>query len=194
MMEAGINMGQNRKVEFKVFTVPEWKQEEEYLREQHKNGWKFTKVDLLGIYHFVKAVPEDVVYQLDYNQDGIAHKSEYVQMFRDCGWEYLQDYVGYSYFRKPVAEMQGEEEIFCDYDSKLEMMKRVFRGRVKPLLVIFFCCLLPQLYIWVHMNDAMGRVITAIYGAEIGIYLVLFWKYGCKFYRYWMLRNEQERT
>lgn len=190
MTEAGIDMGKDRKVEFKVFTVPEWKREEEYLREQHKNGWKFTKVDFLGCYHFVKAVPEDVVYQLDYNRDGLVHKLDYVQMFRDCGWEYLQDFVGYSYFRKPVAEMQGEEEIFCDYDSKLEMMKRVFKGRVIPMIVLFLCCLLPQFGYWMHMGGTMGDVLTAIFGVEIGLYLVLFWKYGCKFYKYWMLRNE----
>ena len=34
-----------------------------------------------------------MIYQIDYNQDGIAHKDEYVKMFGDCGWEYLQDYV-----------------------------------------------------------------------------------------------------
>lgn len=27
-------------------------------------------------------------------------------MFTDCGWEYLQDFVGYSYFRKPKAAMK----------------------------------------------------------------------------------------
>ena len=47
-------------------------------------------------------------------------------MFADCGWEYLQDFAGYSYFRKPVAEMKGEEAIFCDDASRLEMMRRVF--------------------------------------------------------------------
>jgi len=47
-----------------------------------------------------------VVYQLDYNQEGRSHKEEYIQMFTDCGWEYLQDFVGYSYFRKPKAAMK----------------------------------------------------------------------------------------
>lgn len=27
------------KTEIKFFSVPEWKKEEDYLREQHKNGW-----------------------------------------------------------------------------------------------------------------------------------------------------------
>ena len=100
-------------------------------------GWRFTKATLLGIYHFEKCEPEDVVYQLDYNPDGIAHKEQYVQMFKDCGWEYIQDYFGYSYFRKPASEMAGDEEIFCDDESRLEMVKRIFFTRMVPLIVIF---------------------------------------------------------
>ena len=126
-----------KKTEIRFFSIPEWKKEEEYLREKHKMGWKFVRVAYPGIYYFEKCTPEDVVYQLDYNQEGIEGKGEYVQMFRDCGWEYLMDYAGYSYFRKPVAEMKQEEEIFCDNESRLEMIRRVFRGRIIPLIVIF---------------------------------------------------------
>lgn len=95
------------------------------------------------VYHFEKCVPEDVVYQLDYNQDGLAHKAEYVKMFSDCGWEYLQDFYGYSYFRKPASQMDDAEEIFCDESSRLQMMERVFRGRMIPLLALFLAVLLP---------------------------------------------------
>ena len=81
------------------------------------------------------------MYQLDYNEEGIKHKDEYVQMFQDCGWEYIQDYAGYSYFRKPVSQMQGKmEEIFCDDESRLEMMRRMFLGRYTPLFIILWCC------------------------------------------------------
>ena len=70
-----------------------------------------------------------MVYQLDFNPEGISHREEYLQMFRDCGWEYLQEYMGYSYFRKPVSRMEGrDEEIFCDDASRLDMMKRVFKA------------------------------------------------------------------
>lgn len=100
----------NTKTELKFFSVPEWKKEEQYLHEQHQNGWAFTKVTGVGLYHFQKCEPQDVVYQLDYNPDSAAQKDEYLQMFRDCGWEYLQNYVGYSYFRKPAAEMAGTAE------------------------------------------------------------------------------------
>ncbi len=116
----------NTKTEFRFFSIPEWKKEEAYLRERHKDGWAFVKVDGLGLYHFQKCEPRDIVYQLDYNTDSTNQKDGYVQLFEDCGWEYLQNYMGYSYFRKAASEMDGTEEIFCDDASRLDMMKRVF--------------------------------------------------------------------
>ena len=66
------------------------------------------------------------------------------KMFDDCGWEYMQDFFGYSYFRKAVAEDSVAEEIFCDEESRFQMMQRVIKGRMLPLLILFFTVLLPQ--------------------------------------------------
>ena len=114
----------NTKKEFKFFTIFEHEKEQEYLRAMHNSGWKFTHVTGLGMYHFEACQPEDVIYQLDYNQEGLAHKSEYVQMFADCGWEYLQDFFGYSYFRKSAAEADGK----CDERLQREGEDRIIIG------------------------------------------------------------------
>lgn len=114
----------------KLFSVVDWEKEQNYLREMHRQGWKFVRLTALGVYHFEKCEPEDVIYQLDYNADGLAHKEEYVQLFADCGWEYLQDYLGYSYFRKSASQTDGAEEIFCDDASRLQLLERVGRGRM----------------------------------------------------------------
>lgn len=180
----------NEKKEFKWFSVPEWKKEEAYLREQHKNGWKFVKVTSLGVYHFVKCEPEDVVYQLDYNQEGIAHKEEYIQMFQDCGWEYLMDYVGYSYFRKPLAEMNEEEEIFCDDESRMDMIQRVFKGRVTPLLIIFFCCIIPQLVMQYHGKSAVNEGLFYLFFAMFILYFILFLQFGIQF---WKMKSQLKK-
>ena len=101
---------QDRRTAVRFFSIAAWDKEQDYLRRQHAEGWKLERVGFLGVYRFARCTPEDVVYQLDYNPDGLAHKDEYVRMFEDCGWEYLQDYVGYSYFRKPVSQMDGRDE------------------------------------------------------------------------------------
>lgn len=169
------------KKERKIFTIVEHEKEQDYLRQMHKSGWKLVKVTGLTVYHFEKCTPEDVIYQLDYNKDGIAHKDEYVQMFRDCGWEYIQDYVGYSYFRKPVSEGCEAEEIFCDDESRLQMIDRVFKGRMLPLLAIFFAVLLPQFISALtdhrYFNAAFLGGILGLYIAVFVMFAVSYWKY-----------------
>lgn len=168
------------KKEFKFFSVPEWEKEQDYLRQKHKEGWKFVKVNGLCMFHFVKCEPEDVIYQLDYNKEGISHKDEYVKMFSDCGWEYLQDYVGYSYFRKPASQMNGDERIFCDDASRLDMMKRVLIGRMIPLLIIFFCLIIPNMFTMILTGN---NLMTIVYGVMLGLYAVIFLKFGIQFWK-----------
>ena len=83
------------KKEFRWFSITEYEKEAEYLRRRHKEGWKFKNVTYPGIYIFEKCEPQDVIYQLDYNPDGIKNQGEYVQMFEDCGWEYLKEFAGF---------------------------------------------------------------------------------------------------
>lgn len=176
-----------KRTEFRWFSVPEWKKEEQYLRERHKAGWRFTDVTFPGFYHFEACEPEDVIYQLDYNQDGLAHKDEYVQMFQDCGWEYLLDFVGYSYFRKPVSEMCDEnEEIFCDDLSRLDMIRRTFKGRVLPLVVLFCCIIVPQLLMQFNLDRMINKVLFGCYIVLFVVYLLLFMQFG---YQYWKLKK-----
>ena len=169
------------KREWKVFTICEHEKEQDYLRAMHRAGWKFTRVSGLGVYHFAKCTPEDVIYQLDYNADGKENKESYVQMFRDCGWEYLQDYVGYSYFRKSAAESDGAEEIFCDDESRMQMLDRVFKGRLVPLLILFCTVLIPQIVV----QSMLGNyVLTVVFALLIGLYVWIFVHFARKYARY----------
>ena len=172
------------KTAFRFFSITQWKKEQDYLRTQHQQGWKFVSVSLIGLYHFQRCEPEDIIYQLDYNPDGIAHREEYVQLFRDCGWEYLQDYTGYSYFRKPIAEMDGEEEIFCDDASRLDMMKRVFQGRMIPLFIIFFLLILPNLYTQSRGSDPSDHVLTLIFSILLIVYMISFLHFWLQYREY----------
>lgn len=163
----------NTKTEFRYFSIADWKEEEDYLRRRHQQGWKFVRVTFPGIYHFTRCTPEDVVYQLDYNPEGLADRERYLQLFSDCGWEHLQDFVGYSYFRKPAAEMgENPEEIFCDDASRRAMLLRVLRHRLPPLVLLFFVVVLPNFFF-------AGRepVLRLLFGLLGVIYLVLFGRF-----------------
>ena len=127
-----------------------------------------------------------MVYQLDYNPDSVSQKEEYIQMFNDCGWEYLQNYVGYSYFRKAASEMDGtEEEIFCDDNSRLDMMTRVFKGRMIPLLTVFFVIIIPQIIMQSQINTPANKGLLVFFCVLFVIYLILFMSFAIPYLKYY---------
>lgn len=173
-------MEKSTKKTIKFFSIAGYEKEQEYLREMHKSGWKLVSVTGFCVYRFEKCTPEDVIYQLDYNRERLADKDEYVKMFTDCGWEYIQDYVDFSYFRKPAAQTDGAEEIFCDDASRMQLVERIFKGRVVPLLALFFAVLLPGLlYNIIRANTA----IVVLFAAVVVLYLVVFATLAVSYYK-----------
>lgn len=163
------------KKEFKYFTIFNHKKEEEYLQDMHRAGWRFVRVSGFGVYHFERCEPQETVYQLDYNPQTKESRPSYLQMFRDCGWEYLQDYAGYSYFRKPLQEMNGEEQgIFNDDESRTAMMGRVYKGRMLPLFGILCGCLIPQFILNLTWHN---YGVSALLGGVLTVYVALL--LGC---------------
>ncbi|MCI5951416.1 MAG: DUF2812 domain-containing protein [Anaerostipes sp.] len=179
------------RTEFRWFSISEYEKEEEYLSKQHGMGWKLTGITFPGFYHFTKCQPEEVRYQLDYNQEGISNKDEYVKMFQDCGWEYLMDFVGYSYFRKSCAQMSDKDEgIFCDEESKLDMLIRVAKGRMLPLVIIFFCIIIPQIIFQFVSEGGFHRPVLISYIVLFIVYIGIFLHFGME---YWKLKKKIER-
>ena len=169
------------KQERKIFTITEYDREQEYLSKMHREGWKFTAVTGIGVYHFEQCEPEDVVYQLDYNLEGNINRQDYTTMFEDCGWEYVTTYVGYAYFRKPVADMKEQEEIFFDDSSKLEMMRRIFRGRMIPMFIVFVLYLFWQFLIRYFFNGFLFEVIAIMLGFSMVVYITVTVHFGIKY-------------
>ncbi len=166
------------KHEIRVFNIAEYEEEQEYLRNMHRQGWKFNRIKYIFLYEFIRCEPEDVVYQLDYNLDGLKHKTEYIQLFTDCGWQHIGDYFDYSYFSKPLVEMNAEEEIFNDDASKLEMLKRIIKGRLLPLLIIFFCTICPQLFINSYSHNAFFFIFLIIFSVYCFIFIKVYLKFN----------------
>lgn len=169
-----------KKTTIKFFSILEYGKEQAYLRKMHQNGWRLTKITGV-VYQFEKCTPKDTIYQIDYNRDGLAHKDEYVKMFQDCGWEYLQDCLGYSYFRKSASEAVGAEEIFCDDDSRMQMFHRVFKGKMIPLLVLFICFLIPGL---IRNLTCHEYFVATMLGLAVCAYLVIFTTFAYRYFKF----------
>lgn len=137
-----------KKIVYRIFTIADYEREALYFREMHAKGWKLRKVSysiLLFVvkYTFEKCQPEQVSYQLDFYPMEKSERSSYLQLFKDCGWEHITDFNGFSYFRKAHSEIESdaEFEIYNDAVGKLAVVKRILIMRMLPILLLFLALL-----------------------------------------------------
>ena len=132
-----------KKIVYRIFTIADYEREALYFREMHAKGWKLRKVGysilLFAVkYTFEKCHPEQVSYQLDFYPMEKSERASYLQLFKDCGWEHITDFNGFSYFRKLHSEIESdaEFEIYNDATGKLAMVNRILRLRLVPVLLL----------------------------------------------------------
>ena len=138
-----------KKVVYRIATIADYDREALYLRKMHAEGWKLKRVSysilLVAVkYTFEECQPEQVSYQLDFYPMKKSERASYLQLFKDCGWEHITDFNGFSYFRKLYSgvESDAEFEIYNDAAGKLAMVKRILIMRMLPILFLF-SALLP---------------------------------------------------
>ncbi|MBU3189577.1 DUF2812 domain-containing protein [Clostridium bowmanii] len=130
------------KVMKKFFGLADFVEEQEFLQKQHKAGWKLKTFKALKKYTFEKCEPVEYIYQLDFNEEG-KYEEAYIQMFEDCGWEYIMKYQKWYYFRKAKCDVgENDNSIFSDAESKIDMCKKVYKTQgiaIFPLLAVISC-------------------------------------------------------
>jgi len=118
-------MAENTIRKIKWFWPWQDENEEAWLRSMSQKGWHLFSVGLPCIYRFRAGEPRDYVYRLDYQTFRKKDKQEYQQLFRDAGWEYVDEGSGWQqYFRKEAREGEAPE-IFTDVESKVAKYKRL---------------------------------------------------------------------
>lgn len=137
-----------KKIVYRIFTIADYEREALYFREMHAEGWKLKEVTYSNLvvavkYTFEKCQPEQVSYQLDFYPMKKSERASYLQLFKDCGWEHITDFNGFSYFRKLYSgiESDAEFEIYNDAAGKLAMVKRILTRRMLPILLLFLALL-----------------------------------------------------
>lgn len=153
------------KIEKKNFGIAEFAEEEKWLEEQHKNGWRIIKTNG-NKYQFERCDADEWIYQLDFKENGVAEE-EYIQMFMDCGWEYVLQYDKWCYFRRK-KEDGVDLSIFSDRFSKIDMYTRILQNRRIIVNVAMFvsACVIEWLTIFTNVFR----------GGDSGVYWVDFWK------------------
>lgn len=170
-------MGEIKKI-CKVWTIADYNEEELWLRELHKSGWKLSKMVPPCLFYFEKCQPEDVIYRLDYKQNNGS--GDYIEMLADFGWEYVGKCVGWIYVRKPASAVENENdgELFSDDQSRIDRVESLCKTRILPLCVIFLCSVLPN-FVKIY-EGSHGYFFTVFWGIMFALYSFLLVYCGVK--------------
>ena len=168
-----------KKVVYRICTIADYDREAFYLGEMHAQGWKLRKVSysilLFAVkYTFEKCQPEQVSYQLDFYPMKKSERASYLQLFKDCGWEHITNFNGFSYFRKAHSEIESdaEFEIYNDAAGRLAMVKRILTMRILPILLLF-AALLPIFSKFVSGVSSFSWALFLIFIID-GVLLIVF--------------------
>ena len=168
-----------KKIVYRIFTIADYEREALYFREMHAKGWKLRKVSysilLFAVkYTFEKCQPEQVSYQLDFYPMKKSERASYLQLFKDCGWEHITDFNSFSYFRKAHSEIESaaEFEIYNDTTNKLDMVNRILRLRLVPVLLLL-AIHIPFLFILLDRSNTFDLWKFLAVGLDIFLSLIL---------------------
>ena len=132
-------MAKEQITKFRWFWAWQDEAEERWLGEMSRKGFHLQSVGIPGIYTFLSAEPRLYVYRMDYQNFTKKDKKEYLQLFRDAGWEHVGEISAWQYFRKELKP--GEvNEIYTDIESRIAKYRRAlaFMGFMILLLIAIF--------------------------------------------------------
>ena len=168
-----------KKVVYRIATIADYDREALYLSKMHAEGWKLKEVTYSNLvvavkYTFEQCQPKQVSYQLDFYPMKKSERASYLQLFKDCGWEHITDFNGFSYFRKAHSEIESnvEFEIYNDAAGKLAMVNRILRLRLVPVLLLL-AIHIPFLLKLLNRSNAYGLWSLLAVGLDVFLSLIL---------------------
>ena len=182
-----------KKIVYRIATIADYDREALYLRKMHAEGWKLKEVTYSNLvvavkYTFEQCQPKQVSYQLDFYPMKKSERASYLQLFKDCGWEHITDFNGFSYFSKLHSgiESDAEFEIYNDASGKLAMVKRILTRRMLPILLLFLA-LLPGFSKFVSGDSSFSWEVFLIFIIDWVLLIVfaiqisyIFWRLSQK--------------
>jgi len=164
---------QKTKTVFKAIFAWEDEKEEKWLEEMAANGWRLEKV-YPYVYKFRRSEPETIVYRLDYMSSMEKNYQEYLNLFKDAGWELLASYAGWHYFRiKPQNDQVPE--IYNSDRAKAQKYRRVLFIAI-PLFMITLNPAIQLIDRTVHAEHLLLRILFDVFFWIVilfGIYAVI---------------------
>ena len=180
---------------FRFFSLAEYGEEQKFLEEMHQKGWKLKSYTVFRGYVFEKCIPENWIYQLDY-RDEVEDLNAYIQLFQDCGWEYVMMFNSFYYFRRKENGEENNSEIFSDRETRREYCESIYKRSVFLTLfcaIIFSIIIVPGLWKALQMfeRDPWFLVVYSLISGIMLFELLFLIKCTLKLYA---AKKEQEST
>lgn len=167
-----------KKTELHFFFLTDYEKEEVFLRKRALQGWRMEK-SAGYVYTFRRAEPEDIVYRIDFNSLRKEDRETYLQLYQDYGWTFLDENNDFAYFcKKADGTADDDLDLFSDGASKSEMLGRIFRRKMIPILILGVIYVLLMGYsvsgdIQNGFSSVWGIVGTGVSIAIIVLYVML---------------------
>ncbi|WP_226578264.1 DUF2812 domain-containing protein [Halobacillus litoralis] len=168
---------------FRLFFAWQDQAEEKWLTEMAEQGLLFSKFQF-GLYTFHRSEPVGYVYKLDYKASSDHDLEEYITLFEDAGWEHVDRFHGWHYFRKMKSASEEEPEIYSDRSSESQKYKSLVNFLIPIFLMtvaIFLTIIEPN-----NSHSSFVSIFKWIYVFLIGIYLYAIVRVR------WKMRNLQK--
>jgi hypothetical protein len=96
---------------YKLFGAWNDDKEEAWLSGMARQGLHLHSLGFPGIYNFTAGEPREDVYRLDFITDRKDYQN-YLQLFKDAGWEHMGEMGGWQYFRTRKPREPGTRDLY----------------------------------------------------------------------------------
>jgi len=167
-------LGRTKKV-FKWFYIFDLEKEENWLRNMAQKGWIFQKVNILGIYTFIKGQSTDAIYKIDFNNK-VEDVEEYYDLFAESGWRFIHKVREFRYF-KYSGQITSFDKLVI-YNDPSQQFKWLHKWLAFFLLIygIEFVALYTILFLQGKTNIGSGLepMIIVLFISILSIILIRF--------------------
>ena len=139
------------------FPLSDFEEEQAFLTSHHAEGWRLFSTKGKK-YTFEKCDKETFVYQIDFNPDE-RQEDEYIQLYADFGWQFVEEKDGRFYFCKPTM-CNDDNALFSDRETKAIMCRKIIKRRLIAFIPITIISLLI-IGVLIFFSNLVPFIITA---------------------------------
>ncbi|ELK45655.1 DUF2812 domain-containing protein [Bacillus sp. SB49] len=153
----------------RIFFTWQDNKEAEWLQSMAKDGWHLARYRF-GLYTFIQGEPGEYVYKLDYRNGTDEDIDSYLALFEEAGWEKVERFHGWHYFRKPLTVNEDAPDIYTDHETEAHK----YRLLVNLLIPLFLVTLVLAATIFQPgvTGHPIYTALKVLYGFLIALYVI----------------------